>query len=193
MKAKRSTLFILAVGLSVNPAVAQNLHKIPPRQEQSQFSAEQEDVGIPIRRPVSLPDAALQVLRNDKRVALCLERENLPSGIPVRWFIASEIHLDGPDEIDLVVQPRMLRDAPAENRCLFGANIAPFWVLRKTAQAYTVVLEIDAHDLSVLNTRWKRYRNIEAYAMTAGDVHSILYRFDGQKYVPHRKEKKHIE
>src|SRR5216684_1587669 len=74
----------------------------PRGQEQSQFSVEL----VPIRRPVSLSGAALSVLSHDERVASCLESLGLrPEQLPADWFTASEIHLDGPGERDLIVSP----------------------------------------------------------------------------------------
>lgn len=178
---------VAIVGVCASVTASQNPRSVA-RQEQTHFSAEQADVGVPVQRPVDLPDSALQVLRTDKRVAICRGEENLPNGIPARWFIASEIHLDGPDEVDLIVQPRMIDENPTENRCLFGANIAPFWVLRQAPPGYTLVLEIDAHDLKVRATRSKGYRDIAAYAGFGGNEHSVLYKFDGKKYESYQRK-----
>ncbi len=74
------------------------------RHEQNEFSMEWEVV--PIERPLTLPDAAARAIEKDSAVSSCLERENPPSErFPVSWFVASEIHLAGPDEADLIVAP----------------------------------------------------------------------------------------
>jgi len=39
-----------------------------------------------------------------------------------------------------------------------------------------------AHDLIVVNARWKGYRNIELVSMTAKQISTVLLRFDGKAY-----------
>jgi hypothetical protein len=59
------------------------------------------------------------------------------------WFIASEIDFNHDNMPDLVVKP--------EEACLFGANIGPFWVFRKTVRGYEKVWSVDT-----LNSRsWR--------------------------------------
>jgi hypothetical protein len=157
--------------------------------EQSQFSTE-TDV-VPIQHPKDLPEDALQVLRNDRVILNCARTAKmLPDEVPASWFVASEIHLDGSVEEDLIVQGRDLRLSPAPNRCLMGANVAPFWVLRKTQAGYSLVLSVSAHDLRVLGTKSKEFRDIEVFAMTAVAGYSATYKFDGEKYQVSRTDSK---
>jgi hypothetical protein len=112
----------------------------PSQSEQSDFGIELE--AEPVQRPVELPRAALDALTEDNRVARCLEKNSLsPSELPSNWFVASGIHLDGPDEVDLIVLPGgRIADTPAgkisPNACLVGANTAQMWVLRKTQTGF---------------------------------------------------------
>lgn len=165
-------------GLSTGSQTRQNVTRF----EQSDFSADRENAEPLMRRPVGLPDAALHALQNDKRVGMCSNDGHPPREIHADWFVASEIHLDGSDETDLIVQPRYLHENAGENRCLFGANIASFWVLRNTPQGYSVALQVDVLELKVLESRRDGYRDITASAVFAGYVHSTRYRFDGQNY-----------
>jgi hypothetical protein len=157
--------------------------------EQSQFSM--ETGAVPVRSPKDLPQGALQLLREDRMILNCSQAAKMqPDQVPASWFVASEIHLDGSVEKDLVVQGRDLHLTPAPNRCLMGANVAPFWVLRKTRTGYSLVLSVAAHDLGVLETRSKGFRDIEAFAMTAVTGFSATYEFDGEKYQVSRTDSK---
>jgi len=72
-------------------------------------------------QPVPIPDAILAMLRSDSevRTSRCVDEGQTSPDISASWFEASQIHLDGPEEIDLLVK--------AKDGCLFGANIGPFW------------------------------------------------------------------
>lgn len=98
---------------------------------------------------------------------------------PGSWFSASEVHLDGSGETDLVVMGR----GP-----LRGANVTTFWVFRGTLQGHVLVLTIPAHDLEITNTRWNGYRKIRTDAMTAVRSYTNLYRFDGGQYQAYKKK-----
>jgi len=112
----------------------------PNQTEQFAFGIELE--AEPVQRPVELPRAALDALSEDSRVARCLGRNGLSAKqLPSNWFVASEIHLDGPDEADLVVLPGgRIPDTPegsiSPNVCLIGANTAQMWVCGKRRLAF---------------------------------------------------------
>lgn len=73
-------------------------------EEQSIFGTETLPDQPLLKRPVAVPDAVSETLKRDDGVKPCLENNPLPPGQPLRsWFIASRIHLDGPNETDLVV------------------------------------------------------------------------------------------
>lgn len=149
--------------------------------EQSKFSAE----AYTFKRPVRVPSDALQLLRNDGHVLSSLKTENLKGDqLPIEWFTASEIHLDGPHEVDLLVM--------GVDR-LRGANVSPFWIFRKTPDGYQLVLNAPAHELEVLTTRSKGFRNIRAFSLTANTVLTITYRFDGRQYQPQERKSEPVE
>ena len=154
--------------------------------EQSEFGIELEDE--PIRRPAELPRAALDALSKDDRVAGCLRDNDLTAKqLPANWFAASEIHLAGPNEVDLVVLPtgRVPDTPPGEispSMCLIGANTAQMWVLRKTQTGFQVVLSQNGLGLSVLSSRTRDFRDISVGAMVGGYGSDIEYKFDGKSY-----------
>jgi hypothetical protein len=168
-------VIVLLIYLSVcSQGSAQGKHPSPP--EQRQFSAEDEGV----KRPVAIPDDVLTILSKDEFIRDVLEDEKPPAGkLPQAWFSASAIHLGGPDEIDLVVL--------GEGR-LRGANVITFWVFRPTPHGHELVLTAPAHDLIVKNTRWKGYREIELLCATAVQLSSVLFRWDGRKYIVFQKK-----
>ena len=63
-------------------------------------------------------------------------RDSQSPDIAASWFEAAQIHLDGPEAIDLLVK--------AKDGCLFGANIGPFWIFRKTQHGYELLLRRNA-------------------------------------------------
>lgn len=154
--------------------------------EQSVFDAEQDDAGAPIRRPVEIPTSVLDILRHDPRVLNCEKYKNISvNQIPAKWFIASEIHLDGSAEKDLIVLPRLDLDLKPGNVCLLGANIYPFWVFASRGNRYELVLETNALGLRVLHSQTNGYRDIEGSVATA-IVTTVTFKFDGQKYEVYR-------
>jgi len=158
----------------------------PNQAEQSKFGIELE--AEPVQRPVELPRAALDALSEDKRVASCLTRNGLSAKeLPANWFIASEIHLDGPNEVDLVVLPggRIPDTAAGEisqNACLVGANTAQMWVLRKTQIGFQLILSQIGLGMNVLSTRTNGLRDISVGAEVGGYGDGIEYKFDGKSY-----------
>jgi|SRR5208283_976001 len=183
-----STLALVVVSAVLClPHVLTAQHAKPKQQkEQSDFGIELE--AVPIQRPVTLRRAALDALSKDAGVASCLENEGLsPNELPANWFVASEIHLDGANESDLVVLPAgRLPDTPkgeiSPNVCFLGANTAQMWVLRNTQRGFKLVLSQIGLGLSVLTTRTNGLRDIEVGAAVGGYDHSIDYKFDGGSY-----------
>jgi len=158
----------------------------PNQTEQSEFGIELE--AEPVQRPAELPRAALDALSKDDRVAGCLEDTGLSAKqLPSNWFVASEIHLDGPNEVDLVVLPgERIPDTPpgevSQNACLAGANTAQMWVLRKTQTGFQIVLSQIGLGLNVLSTKTRDFRDISVGAMVGGYGSEIEYKFDGKSY-----------
>jgi hypothetical protein len=146
--------------------------------EQTHFSAEDEAV----KHPVIIPGDVLALLRQDGMVKDELEARQIPAGaLPAPWFSASSIHLGGPQEKDLVVE--------AQGQ-LRGANVIMFWVFQPMPSGYKLVLKADGHDLIVRKKRLLGYRVIEISAETAEVFTSVLFRWDGSKYLKIR-EKSH--
>lgn len=168
MFVKIPVVFLLALfllrGVTV---VGQNKAK---SSEQIQFSAEDQNV----KQPISIPQDAWSILKKDKNVLEVLGSQSLQADqLPRSWFAASEIHLDGPDEGDLVVIGKGL---------LQGANVTTFWVFAQRPQGLTLVLTVPAHDLSIKPAQTNGYRNIQAMMMTAGRISTATLRFNGKEY-----------
>lgn len=138
--------------------------------EQTEFSAEDEAVKV----PVVLPQGVLDILRSDEMVRMAMmNQEPQIKKLPSSWFSGSVIHLGAPGETDFVV---------AGNPPLSGANVTTFWVIRSTPNGFEVVLNAPAHDLWVKGSSTSGLRNIEMVAATAVQVHTVLWRFDGKSY-----------
>jgi hypothetical protein len=178
-------LMIVAVLCAPHLLIAQHTNA-NDQKEQSEFGIEL-DVN-PIVRPVELPRTALDALSEDKRVVFCLKKNGLsPEELPADWFVASEIHLDGPNETDLVPLPSGgLLDTPAgeisQNACLVGANTAQMRVLRKNQNDFQLVLSQIGLGMIVLSTRTSGLRDIQVGAAVGGYYDSIDYKFDGRLY-----------
>jgi hypothetical protein len=187
-------MFVLKSALPMIGAVLLVPHVLIAQHANANDQKEQSEFGIelevnPILRPVELTRAALDALSKDKRVLFCLKKNGLsPEELPANWFIASEIHLNGPNEKDLVVLPSgRLPNTPAgeisQNACLVGANAAQMLVLRKNQNGFQLVLSQIGLGMGVLSTRTNRLRDIQLVAAVGGYTDSIDYEFDGQFYV----------
>jgi hypothetical protein len=175
----RRRLIALSTGFLFSFTSVGHAQHASPR-EQTVFQLEVE-----MERPVPLPEQALRILSREKRIAICMEHDNIsPKQVPASWFVASQIHLDGASKADLVVQARQERDPQLDNRCLFGANIGPFWVLRNSDRGYELVLQTDALGIDILSSRTKDYCDIRGIRVTAGKTISVVFRFDGAVYQP---------
>jgi hypothetical protein len=138
--------------------------------EQMEFSA--EDNGV--KRPAPIPELVLLILRKDEGVRIALENENIPAEkMPQSWFSASKIHLNGSEQVDLVV----MGEGP-----LRGSNVITFWVFCGTSHGYELVLTAAAHNLLVTNKRWKAHREIELVSATSARISSVGFRFNGKRY-----------
>lgn len=136
-------------------------------------------------RPVSIPEGVLQnITTSDGLLQTCLENDHIEAP-PPSWFVASQIHLDGANEIDYVIQ--------ANGGCLLGANITSFWIYRDSQRGYKPILVIHVHDLDVLRKKWKGYREIRVYSMTVSTITTETFRFDGERYQSYRKITKPIK
>jgi hypothetical protein len=157
--------------------------------EQTVFDAEPDQDLMHISKPVEIPESALEVLRDTITggPANCLKSHGVtPAQASASWFIASAVHLNGPNEVDLIV----LLNEPAIGNpknpggCLLPANGNYFWVLGPGSASgkYRLLLETYGLRLEVLNSRTNRYRDIQTgYASTAGNA-AELYKFMLSQY-----------
>ena len=175
MGSKAILAVILAIALTRIAGEAQERKKFELT-EQTNFSIETSIEKI--EKPVPLPSGVLQLLKKDEDALEssvgCTDEGGGPDALQASWFVASEVHLGRQDEKDLVVL--------AANQCLNGANVGPFWVARKTKQGYQLVLSTGGHDLKILDSRSKGFRNIRRASLTAVTVSTTTYHFDGQRY-----------
>lgn len=150
--------------------------------EQSGFAIE---AARPVDRPAELPREALDALSRDGGVDSCLKNEGLSAKEPPSdWFLASEIHLGGPNELDFVVLPSVLASAVHRGNdavCFLGASTAQMWVLHKASDRFQV-LGTQGQGLTVLSTRTNGLRDIRVGASVGGYYDTIDYRFDGKSY-----------
>ena len=130
--------------------------------DQSVFGADSE-----VERQVAVPEAALKILRTNLKAS--------PDELSAEDLKVSEIHLDGSTEVDLVALG------------VHGAHTVPFYILRPITNGYQLVLSSVGDSMTVLSSRTNGLRNVkvEAYMFAGTKTISIIYRFDGHKYVKH--------
>ena len=122
----------VASGVLVLGLISGAQEKLEHSREQTKFSAEAEAVN----HPVAIPDDVLSLLEHDDMVKETLkDPDPAVQTVQSSWFSASQVHLAGPGEEALVIL--------AEGQ-LRGANVIMFWVFRKTAQGYELVLRAPA-------------------------------------------------
>ena len=139
---------------------------ISPAQEQTVFGAEEA-----IKNPAKIPVEIMRQLKRDRRVKQCaVEKGAVKSG----WFSAAAVDLNGDQETDYVVK--------AENSCLFGANLAPFWVFHNLTHRYSLVLRADTLGLEIMPETTEDYHNIKLSRATAVETGENIVKFDGAKY-----------
>jgi hypothetical protein len=191
MQCRSAVCFLSLALLLVNMGKTE---KVGPRQnhvEQVNFNSE---IGLPgevfVKRPVEIPEGGLEVLRNTERIRRCLKTGRLkPEEVPSSWFVGSEIHLDGSNEVDLVVLPNVPKivahDFPPNldpGVCQLGAHTGPFWVLRNSGGHFELLLETNVQFLGVMDSKTKGFRDIRGDTGFVDGIDSITYRFDGTRY-----------
>jgi hypothetical protein len=133
---------------------------------QTTFSAEE-----PITNPAKIPLQIMAQLKRENRVKQCIAKEG---AIKNNWFSAAEVDLNGDKANDYVVK--------AENSCLFGANLAPFWIFHNLTFRYSLVLRADTLGLEILPETTDDYHNIKLSRATAVNVSESILKFDGANY-----------
>jgi hypothetical protein len=105
-----------------------------------------------------------------------------PEQAPASWFLASAVHLNGPDEVDLIVLPNVPDIAKSGNPggCLLSANGGAFWVLGPgiASGRYGLLLATYAGRLEVLSSRTNGYRDIQTGYMST----AMLYKYMVHQY-----------
>jgi hypothetical protein len=143
---------------------------------QRKLTPEQTDFGADsgLERPIPVPEAALKALRNARLQAT-------PDELSSEQLQASEIHLDGLSEVDLVVP------------VLGGGHAAFFYILRPTSDGYQLIFDSGGDSMTVLRTRSHGYRDlqVEGITMAGKSVTMVIYRFDGHKYVKASEKTEH--
>ena len=156
--------------------------------EQSIFGTEELPGEPRVKRPLPVPDAASQILRTDDEVNSCLEHNQFAPDEDLRSsFIASEIHLDGPDEADLVVVPSF---RGKEGMCFQSATgIGLFWIFRKNGEQYHLVLRTCGGGLEILRSRSNDYRDIQTGTLGQAGRYltTVTFHFDGKRYRKYRE------
>ncbi|HKV64459.1 MAG TPA: hypothetical protein VJO16_21310 [Candidatus Acidoferrum sp.] len=159
------SVFAFVLICSVN---AQTKPKAAPA-EQTKFNLEER-----VLRPATIPEDVLKVLRENSDFRTCDVEAGSRDNVPATWYEASQIHLDGLGETDLVVK--------AKNACMMGPNLGPFWVFRKTAEGHILVLSTDAVGVKILKSETNGLRDIRTGAVANLKPTYVIYKFDGRVY-----------
>lgn len=171
----RSAYVVLALATLSTAVPAQS--KPQTVTEQRTFNLGADDPVV--NHPVQLSDAELAALADDETMHKELDHRDPPIPHLTREGLeAAVIHLNGPNERDLVV---VGFGAP-----FIGANIGPFWVIRDLPAGPQVVFSTIALAITIQKTRYEGLRNIEAFAATATEGTTVNFRFNGRKYVEYK-------
>ena len=153
--------------------------------EQTVFDAEPDLGEMHVRRPVEIPDSALQVLRDSlsRGTVNCLKsRGTTPDQVPASWFLASAVQLNGPSEVDLIVLPNVpnVSKPGSPGGCLLPASGGAFWVLGPgiASKRYGLLLATYAHRLEVLDSKTNGYRDIQMSTIRT----ALMYKFTVHQY-----------
>lgn len=184
MNKEETLIWLICVLVFAVPVRSQKADDIENK-EQSTFDAE-EVPGIPlVKRPVPVPNAVLQILGEDVDVKGCLSSDLLPPNHSLAsLFIGSEIHLDGPNERDLVVLPI------PDSGCFQGATgIGTFWVFKASGERSKLVLKALGNGLEIAKNRYNGFRIIQTgtIGQSGKEYTTITFRFDGKTYQKYKE------
>jgi hypothetical protein len=156
--------------------------------EQSTFAVEEIPGEARVTHPIAVPDGVLAILRTDGAVKSCLKDNPLGRGQSLSsWFVASQIHLYGVNEADVIVLPSLHGE---ESMCFQSpTGVGLFWVFRHDGQQYKLVLQTWGNGLQILTSKTDGYRNIQTGTVgEAGRViTNVRFRFDGTQYAKDRE------
>ena len=166
---------VALAGLATIVSAEQNLPEGSSCREQTHFSMEENPEHV-----VTLPEAVLDLLTNDETVVQeksCVKKMASLGEARSSLFVASEVHLDGTEQSDFLARA-----------CLMGANISPFWIVRKDPRGFRLILSWSAHDLDVLPTKTRDYHDLRLTSATANTISTTICKFDGKKYVSTKRD-----
>lgn len=173
-------LFLLS---SASQSESQKIGRV--HQEQTTFGGE-EVPGIPfIKRPAPVPNSVLNILKEDRDVKAC-SADNPPTvKVPLAlWFVASEVHLGGNREQDLVVLASPRVNQP-DYACFHTAGgFTSFWVFRVERGNSYLLLRTIAFGIAIKKSRHQGYRDIETGSPSSAGrfITTVSFRFDGKRY-----------
>ena len=155
MKLSKSILLLLVILLSAVASLAQ-----------TRFHLDE-----PFKRPAKIPDALVPTLRDIAKDCLA---ERVNEGTDVKaWFSASKINISA-DRSSFILK--------SGKWCLNGVDNDWFWIFRKTAQGYRLLMSAGSVSLDVLKSTTRGLRDIETNAATAQTNYTNIYKFDGERY-----------
>jgi hypothetical protein len=156
------------------------------QQEQRFFPVENPDE-VYIRKPITVPDAAIQTLRSSDTGLRCLEEYD--HKFDPAWVVGSEVHLEGSGETAIIVMPKLDLQLPLDNSCMRGAANNTYWVLLKGNKGYQLLLETMALGLEVEDSRHNGYLNIITYVhLNVSETATVYYRFNGKRYQEYKRK-----
>jgi hypothetical protein len=167
-KVLRTGSALVLAGVAAGFLAAQG-QKASPVVEQTTFSEHE-----PIRHAVPLSADVLKVLLKTKEAKMGLESPyRSKQSDPAQLFRAAEVHLSGPDEVDLVVSGKFP---------MSGADNEWFWVVRSAVKNPKVVLWAGGNSLELTDSRMHGYRDIHSWWSSPNETSEQIYHFDGNKY-----------
>ena len=121
-----------------------------------------QDIMESPKRTMRVPASVLQTLRKDDTVKACLSDNKPTLDHPfASWFTGSVVHLDGPEERDLVVVPSPRVHQP-NIMCFHSVEgIGWFWFFRRTGTRYQLVLKAGGNGFSIEANKSNGYRDIK--------------------------------
>jgi hypothetical protein len=183
---KRSVCCVVLMAVALVAAgTSQNNAANGREPEQTEFDAEPDSSKPLVQKPATIPESGLEVLRDSLSPGTvnCLKSlGTAPGQVPAAWFLASVVHLKGPDEDDLVV----LANVPAVAKprfpggCLLSAYGGTFWILGPgmASGKYGLLLQTWGLGLNVLDSRTNYYRDIWVDSKNT----ALLYKFTVHQY-----------
>ncbi|MGA3323503.1 MAG: hypothetical protein ABSF45_03465 [Terriglobia bacterium] len=168
--ALRTTFIVAFLAVSGGFSDVQAQKHQPPR-EQTIFYE-----GKPFKYPVPLSPAVLNVLVKtvENQREMGIEDNSRVRSNPAKLFRATEVHLDGLNEIDLVIigLPPMR-----------GVDTGWFWLVRSTPNNPKILLWATGNSIQVMDSKTNGYCDISSAWASASETLDKVYHFDGKEYM----------